>query len=80
MDDLIKRTTWFILGTAGAVFLGIGILFSLLGMYVLGVDMITVFKWVLVIFLLGTGIIGSLIFIGALGFGLKTRFSSGKTA
>ena len=78
METFINRTTWFGLSAIGATFLGISVLFSILGIYVLGVEMVGFFKWILIIFLLGTGIIGGLISLGALAFGLKMKFSSKK--
>jgi len=78
METFINRTTWFGLSAIGATFLGISVLFSILGIYVLGVDMMGFFKWILIIFLLGTGIIGGLISLGALAVGLKMKFSSNK--
>ncbi|MEW9502123.1 hypothetical protein [Jeotgalibacillus marinus] len=80
MEKFIDRATWFGLSAIGSVFLGISVLFSILGIYVLGVEMMALFKWVLIIFLLGTGIISGLISLGALGFGLKMRFSSHKAS
>jgi len=79
METLINRTTWFGLSTIGATFLGISVLFSILGIYVLGVDMMGFFKWILIIFFLGTGIIGGLISLGALAIGLKMKLSSSKS-
>lgn len=76
METFINRTTWFGLSAIGATFLGISVLFSILGIYVLGVDMMGLFKWILIIFLLGTGIIGGLISLAAIAIGLKMKFSS----
>ncbi|MGD7043388.1 hypothetical protein [Jeotgalibacillus proteolyticus] len=82
MEKIINRTTWFGLSAIGATFLGISVLFSLLGFYIIDVEMMAFFKWILYIFFFGTGIIGGLIALAAIGIGLKMRFSSGnkKTA
>ncbi|PPA70208.1 hypothetical protein [Jeotgalibacillus proteolyticus] len=81
METLINRTTWFGLSAIGATFLGISVLFSFLGFYIIGVEMMGFFKWILYIFFFGTGIIGALIALGAIAVGLKMRFSSnGETA
>jgi len=79
METFINRSTWFGLSTIGATFLGISVLFSILGIYVLGVDMMGIFKWILIIYLLGTGIIGGLISLGTLAIGLKMKLSSSKS-